>query len=120
FRSADDLAYTHESLATLGDSLALFRRALSVSGVENDGISIGAATIANVVLVDVDGQGLRRCTEVFADDRLGDAIARLYERYGETLSDGPARTRAAATARTAATVLSMPRDPDRYATMITS
>src|SRR5207253_313187 len=47
-------------------------------------------------------------------DHLGDAVARLYERYAELLPDGPARARAAATARSVA-MLSGPPDPDRYA-----
>src|SRR5439155_15694505 len=38
----------------------------------------------------------------FAADRLGDAVARLYERDADLLPDGPARERAAATARSAA------------------
>src|SRR5262249_16554280 len=35
-------------------------------------------------------------------DRLGDAVVRLYERYADLLPDGPARARAAATARSVA------------------
>src|SRR5262249_4733529 len=38
----------------------------------------------------------------FADDHLRQAIARLYQRYADLLPDGPARTRAAATARSVA------------------
>ena len=51
-----------------------------------------------------------RRLEIFAPDRLGDAIARLYERYAELLPDGPERTRAAATARSVAVLLG-PRRP---------
>src|SRR5205823_12885121 len=50
-------------------------------------------------LIEVDAQGRRARTEVFAVDRLGDAVARSYERYADLLPDGPARARAAATAR---------------------
>ena len=39
----------------------------------------------------------------------------MYERYADLLPDGPARARAAATARSVAAMLG-PFDPDRYAT----
>src|SRR5256712_7003496 len=48
--------------------------------------------------------------EVFAPARRGDAIARLYERYADLLPDGPARVRAAATARSVAAVMNWPTD----------
>src|SRR5206468_5442842 len=60
-----------------------------------------------------DAHGRRRRAELFATDRLGDAIVRLYERYAELLPDGPARARAVATARSAAA--STLYDLDRYA-----
>src|SRR5262249_47797142 len=41
-------------------------------------------------------------------DRLGDAVARLYERYAELLPDGPERLRSAAIARSVATLLGPP------------
>ena len=68
-------------------------------------------------LIEVDAQGRRRRVECFAADRLGDAIVRLYERYADLLPDGPARTRAAATARAVAAVLG-PFELDRYATAV--
>src|SRR5439155_9022655 len=43
--------------------------------------------------------------------RLGDAVALLYERYADLLPDGPARARAAATARSVAALLG---PPDRW------
>src|SRR2546425_12499947 len=52
-----------------------------------------------IILIEVDPDGRRRRSEDFAADRLGDAVARLYERYADLLPDGPARVRAAATAR---------------------
>jgi hypothetical protein len=48
---------------------------------------------------------------IFAVDRLGDAVVRLYERYAEMLPDGPARARAAVTARPVAALLG---PPDRW------
>src|SRR5207247_1709862 len=63
--------------------------------------------------------GRRQRSEVFAADRLGDAVARLYERYAELLPDGPVRVRAAATARAVAALpLAGARDLDREATAI--
>ncbi|HJQ83831.1 MAG TPA: AAA family ATPase, partial [Candidatus Binatia bacterium] len=118
FRTADDLACAHEPLATLGDSLALFRRSVSATGVRGGDLSIGATAYDNVIVIELDRQGLLGCNEVFAENRLGDATARLYERYAGLLPDGPARTRAAATARSVATVLALPRDADRYAKAI--
>ena len=58
----------------------------------------------------------RRHTDIFAVDRLGDAVARLYERYAELLPDGSARTRAAATARSAAVYLSSSMNLEGWAT----
>src|SRR5207244_2099120 len=49
--------------------------------------------------------GRRQRAELFAADRLGDAVARLYERYAELLPDGPACARAAAPARAVAAML---------------
>jgi class 3 adenylate cyclase len=91
-------------LATLGDALALYRTS---AAAENDG----------VLLVEIDAQGQRARTEVFATDRLGAAITRLYERYAELLPDGVARVRAAATARSIAALMAPP-DVDRYASAI--
>src|SRR5262249_44618249 len=46
-----------------------------------------------------------------AERCLGDAVARLYERYAELLPEGPERSRVAATARTITTILTL--DPNR-------
>src|SRR5262249_17455345 len=55
--------------------------------------------------------GRNRRLEVFADDRLADAVARLYERHADLLPDGPARTRAAATVNSITAILTL--DPKR-------
>src|SRR5215470_13561804 len=65
-------------------------------------------------LIEVDAQGRQRRVEQFGSNRLGDAVARLYERYAELLPEGPERARAAATARSVA-LSAGPVDPDRYA-----
>jgi hypothetical protein len=112
--SAEAPASRHELLATLGDSLALCRWSRSASGFAGDTFDVGPFEGEQIALIEVDAQGRRRRTEMFAADRLGDAIARLYERYAELLPAGPARTRAAVTARYFAAATG-PIDLDRYA-----
>jgi class 3 adenylate cyclase/tetratricopeptide (TPR) repeat protein len=106
-----------EPLATLGDSLALFRESLSASGFAGARFDVGSFERDQIHLGEVDAQGHCVRDEVFAVDHLADAIARLYERYAGLLPDGPARIRAAATARSIATLVE-PVDLDRYATAI--
>src|SRR5262249_54985332 len=103
----------HEPLATLGDSLALFRWSASATGVAGGTVDVGAYEKEGIQVGEVDAQGRRRWGEIFGVDRLGDAIVRLYERYAELLPEGPARARAAATARSVA--LTLRRDFDSYA-----
>src|SRR5262249_37387398 len=99
---AQDATERVEPLATLGDWLALCREWVSGSGVAGRKFDVGPYEIEYVILSEVDTQGRRAGTEIFATDHLGDAVARLYERYAELLPDGPARARAAATARSVA------------------
>ena len=101
----------HEPLAALGDSLALSRRILSANGFDGETRGAGAYRIEELCVIEVDRDGRSARTELFAADRLGDALARLYERHAEQLPDGRARTRAAEIARSVATVLGPP-DPD--------
>src|SRR5262249_39313018 len=110
---AEEPRCRHEPLVTLGDSLALFRQWVSASGVAGEKFDVGAYEIEMVNLTEVDEQGRWR-TEIFATDHLGDAVARLYERYAELLPEGAERDGAAATARSVAGVLGPP-DLDRYA-----
>src|SRR5262249_6020296 len=102
-----------EPLATLGDSLALCRMSMSASGLVGRTFDVGPYEREEIHLIEVDVQGRRRWGEVFAVNHLGDAVARLYERYAELLPNGPARTRAAAIARSVVVML-RPFD-DRYA-----
>src|SRR5262249_30239274 len=102
-----------EPLATLGDSLALFRMSMSASGLVGRTLDVGPYEKEDIHLVEVDAQGRRRWGEAFAVNHLGDAVAGLYERHAELLPDGPARTRAAAIARSVA--LSLRPFDDRYA-----
>src|SRR5207245_10008974 len=103
--------------ATRGDSLALCRASTSASGFAGAKFDVGAYQREEIALTEVDAQGRRRRGEVFAADRLGDAVARLYERYAALLPDGPARTRAAATARSVAAWNGL-IDPERLATVM--
>src|SRR5262249_31473984 len=103
-----------EPLATLGDSLALFRLSTSARGFTGTTFDVGAYTREIIALTEADVQGRRRWAEIFAVDHLGDAIVRLYERYAELLPEGPARARAAATARSVAMRVG-PVDLDRFA-----
>src|SRR5206468_9662234 len=96
---ARDPTLRTEPLATLGDSLSLSRVSMSASGFVGGTFDVGAYEREQIALNEVDANGRRRRMELFAADRLGDAVVRLYERYAELLPDGPARTRAAATAR---------------------
>jgi class 3 adenylate cyclase len=112
---AHDPTCRHEPLATLGDSLCLLRLSVSASGITSRRFDVGAYEKAELHLMEVDAQGRRRRGEIFGTDRLGDAVARLYERYAEHLPAGPARDRAAATARSIAASLG-PFDPELYAT----
>jgi hypothetical protein len=112
-----DLTYRHEPLATLGDSLGLFRLSVSASAVAGEKFDVGAYDIEKIAVVEVDAQGRARRAEDFAPDRLGDAVVRLYERYAELLPDGPERARAAATVRSVVALLG-PFDLDRWATAL--
>src|SRR5262249_55453989 len=114
-QGAQDPTSWHEPLATLGEALALCRWSTSASGFTGGTFDVGAYEREQIDLTEVDEHGRRRRVELFAADRLGDAIARLYERYADLLPDGPERARAAATARSVAVVMG-PIDPDCFAT----
>ena len=108
-----------EPLATLGERLLLSRRRTRASGDTRGRYDVGP--YENEAIQLVRGRRARplRRAEVFAADRLGDAIARLYERYAELLPEGPERERAAATARSMGTMLTTaPDDLERVAAVI--
>ena len=89
-----------EPLASLGDSLVLIRQVTAVAGLREAHLAdFGATEVDEISLVETDAAGRWIHVELFAPDRLGDAIARLYERHAEQLPEGSARARAAATAR---------------------
>jgi class 3 adenylate cyclase len=109
-----DMGFVHEPLAALGSSLALARWRESGSGVLGGDFPVGPFVLEGIVLVEADPEARAKHVEVFAADRLGDAVARLYERYAELLPEGPERTRATAIARSAA-ALGGPLDLARFA-----
>src|SRR5262249_7712180 len=79
------LAYGNEPIAVLGPSLALARWRESSSGVAGDDLPIGPFELEGTVLVEADSEARSTHVEIFAAERLGDAVARLYERYAELL-----------------------------------
>ncbi len=113
---ARDPVHRTEPIATLGDSLALCRTSAAASGFTGETVDVGPYELENITIFDVDAAGRLTHCEIFASDRLGDALVRLYERHVELLPEGPERTRAAATARTLA-VWHGPADAERFATI---
>src|SRR5215475_9394407 len=95
----------HEPIATLGESLALCRRSVSGRGFAGAQFDVGAYGKEEIALTEVDTHGRQTRYEDFAEDRLGDAIARLYERYADRFPVGPERMLAAVTARSVAASL---------------
>jgi len=112
---APTFEFEHRPVATLGDSLALCRASMSFSSLQSTDFDLGASVNDWFLLIEVDASGRRRRSELFANDRLGNAIVRLYERYAESLPDGPTRERAAATARSIGTLVPVgaSSDPSR-------
>jgi hypothetical protein len=104
--SAGSLRQSFEVLATLGESLALARESVFVGGLREDVLEpFGPAEVADVIVVESDRQGRATRIDVFAPEHLGDAIARLYERYAELLPEGPERERATQAARSQAALV---------------
>jgi hypothetical protein len=111
---AERLAYRHEVLAALGERLALSRHVISLEGLTEQHLaSFGSAEVDEVGVFEVDAQGHVEAIEIFAPDRLRSALARLYERWGESLPEGAARTRAVTIARTVAS-WSLPFDSEAF------
>lgn len=113
--SAKHLTYRGEMLATLGNALVLHRHELSSAGfIEERLAAAGSIEMVEFVVNEVDEYGRYRFMELFADNRLKDAVVCLYRRYAELLPEGPARTRAAATARGVMASLAFDPDPDAW------
>ena len=119
---AGRLDFRQETLASLGDTLALDRHVTSVEGMtEADFAEVGLAEFDEISLIQADERARFLHVEIFAADRLGEAITRLYQRYAELLPEGSARNRAAAVAQHVATVGPTARDAshlDRLAELV--
>jgi class 3 adenylate cyclase/ketosteroid isomerase-like protein len=103
---AENFHFRHQPIAAIGEALALFAVKQSLSALpEGDIAPFGPSSIDSFTLIDVDASDRTGHAEIFADNRLADAIVRLYERHAELLPDGQARARATATARTVAAIL---------------
>jgi ketosteroid isomerase-like protein len=100
------LDYQEETLASLGDSLALSWHLLAFEGFREAHLAeVGLSELAEIVLIEADERGRWIHVEIFAPERLGHAVARLYERYAEQAGAG-----AAATARITRAILVDPPD----------
>jgi hypothetical protein len=115
-RRARDPMLRFAPIATLGERLFLSRRRITGSGTGGERFDIGDYEREEVVLFGVDETRCRHI-EVFAADHLGEAIVCLYQCYADLLREGPAESRAAATARTLAALLG-PFDLERFATAV--
>lgn len=120
FRRFTDIRHLEirvEVVATLGDDLCLLRQ--WTRGEESVGyrqsISYGPFEVEWLVLVEVDAEGRRRQSEMFADHQLVAAITRLYERRGEILGEGPGKRRAEAMARSVGVLFAAPGDLEAFA-----
>ncbi len=106
---AERFEFRQQILASLGDALALDRHITVVEGLSGaDFAGFGLTEVDEISLLEVDERGRWIRSEIFAADRLGEAIARLYELHAERQSEGPERARAAATARSIAAMASQP------------
>jgi len=113
--SRSESAYLRvEPLAALGERLALARRTVGARETGGERFDVGEYETRRWQLGEIDSSGRVSSVEVFAENRLGDAIARLYARFAELLPEGAERTRAEATARSVAAVV-LSTDPDRLA-----
>ena len=108
-------AFAHEPLASLGDSLALCRMRSTAAGSTVHGIPVGATEVPYLLLIEADEQGSARAIEIFGEDKLGESIARLYERYAALAPAGPERERAARAAFSLGTPLRASGDLARIA-----
>src|SRR5262249_44338708 len=91
FIGAQDQKLAHEPLATLGDPLVLCRLVYSSSELSGTDLPIGALDMEDIVVIEAETPTQPSRAESFAPTHLGDAVARLYERYAELLPEGRAR-----------------------------
>jgi ketosteroid isomerase-like protein len=96
---AEEHSHRLELLASLGESLAIAHQWLSLANQRGAGFeSFGEAEIEKLVLLERHPTRPQRI-EIFAADRLGQALQHMYELYAEEQPAGPERARAEETAR---------------------
>ncbi len=101
-RRMQDATLRVEPLATLGESLVLWRRRIHAAGTAGGRFDVGEYEREEIVGFEVDRDGCVRRIEIFAGDHLGDAVIRSYARHAELLPDESDRPRAMAVARSVA------------------
>ena len=69
-----------DDIATIDDDLALFRWRTTIEAIGDVEATFGEAMLDQFVLIEVDADGRRRWSEVFAPDDLNHATVRLQER----------------------------------------
>ena len=105
----DALVVAHEPVATLGDALGLFRVRLVADRFESESeaLSTGAFEIELAVVIEADAEGRALRGEIFAAERLAEAVARIYQRLAELEPAGAMRDAAATRARCVAAILAL-------------
>jgi tetratricopeptide (TPR) repeat protein len=105
----DALVVAHEPLATLGDALGLFRVRLVADRFESESeaLATGAFEIELAVVIEANAEGRALRGEIFAAERLAEAVARMYQRLAELEPAGAMRDAAATRARCVAAILAL-------------
>jgi class 3 adenylate cyclase/tetratricopeptide (TPR) repeat protein len=109
---SEDPCFDLDPLASLGASLALVRRRSGARGTHGGRYDVGAYETEAIHVIEVDENGRFMCMEVFAADRLDEAIACLHERHAALLPEGPLHAQAAMAARSLSYMLLGPSDLD--------
>jgi ketosteroid isomerase-like protein len=112
---AEHLEFRRQAIASLGDTLVLNRQVTAVEGLREAHLAdFGSTEVDEISLVETDAAGRWIDIELFAPDRLGAAVVRLYERHAAQQVEGSERARAAAVAHAALAMMG-PIDLDRMA-----
>jgi len=111
---AERMTRWQEILASLGDSLVLGRHTVQLEGfAEAHLAAVGPVEVSEVNIFEVDERARARRIDLFPPEKLGAAVARLYQRHAELLPEGPERARAAATAASFAVFQDADYDPEQ-------
>ena len=99
FRAAENPSLRVDPIATLGDSLVLARRPLTAGGTTGSRADVAAWERVEHVVFQSGEDGRIHRVEIFAADRLGEALLCLYRRFGESLPEGAERQAALSVSR---------------------